>query len=79
MSLSNTEKNVPNNTAPIKPAESSTMTREEGEEIHNYLSKLENQFNEMGDSLLKNVYFPYLEDLIEGEMDQNIDENMEQL
>jgi hypothetical protein len=52
------EKNVPKNTTPIKPLESSTMTHEESEEIHNHLSKLENQFNEIGDSLLKNVDFP---------------------
>jgi sugar-specific transcriptional regulator TrmB len=43
------EKGVPKNYTPIKPPESSTMTHEESEEIHNQLSKLENQFNELSD------------------------------
>jgi hypothetical protein len=33
--------------------ESSTMTQEESEEIHNQLSKLENQFNELRDRSIK--------------------------
>jgi hypothetical protein len=34
-------KGVPKISTPIKPLESSTMTQEESEEIHNQLSKLE--------------------------------------
>jgi sugar-specific transcriptional regulator TrmB len=43
------EKGSPKITSPIKPPEISTMTHEENEEIHNQLSKLENQLNELSD------------------------------
>jgi hypothetical protein len=51
------------------------MTHEESEEIHNQLSKLENQFNELSDRLVKNI------DLIntQRQMEQNIDHEMEKL
>jgi hypothetical protein len=41
------EKGFPKISTPIKPPESSTMTQEESEEIHNQLSKLETQINEL--------------------------------
>jgi hypothetical protein len=47
------EKHAPKITSPIKPLERSTMTREENEEMHNQLSKLENQVNELRDKSIK--------------------------
>jgi hypothetical protein len=44
------EKGDPKVTSPIKPTKSSNMTQEESEEIHNQLSKLENQGNELRDN-----------------------------
>jgi predicted nucleic acid-binding Zn-ribbon protein len=41
------DKGVPKITSPIKPPEISSMTHEENEEIHNQLSKLEDQLNEL--------------------------------
>jgi hypothetical protein len=36
-------------TTPIKPPEVSSMTQEENEDIHNRLSKLEEQLNDLSD------------------------------
>jgi benzoyl-CoA reductase/2-hydroxyglutaryl-CoA dehydratase subunit BcrC/BadD/HgdB len=41
------DKNVPKIMLPIKPPEISYMTHEENEYIHNQLSKLEEQLNEL--------------------------------
>jgi hypothetical protein len=49
------EKGGAKNSTPIKPPESSTMTHEESEDIHNQLSNLENQFKELSDRSVTNV------------------------
>jgi hypothetical protein len=49
------EKGSEKNSTPIKPLESSTMTHEESEDIHNQLSNLENQFKELSNRSVKNV------------------------
>jgi hypothetical protein len=38
-----------NMSTPIKPLEVSSMTQEENEDIHNMLSKLEEQLNDLSD------------------------------
>ena len=40
---------------PIKLLDSSTMTHEESEDIHNWVSNLENQIKELNDRLHKHI------------------------
>jgi hypothetical protein len=49
------------------------MNHEESEEIHNQLSKLENQFKEMGDTVLKKVDLSYVQELLKGGMHQKME------
>jgi hypothetical protein len=44
-------------TSPIKPPKGLTMTHEENEEMHNQLSRLKNQINELNDGSVKKSIF----------------------
>jgi hypothetical protein len=68
-------KSAPKIISPIKPLESSSMTHEENEEIHNQLSKWENQINKLNDRSVKNS------DLINAkiEIERKMDKRMEEL
>jgi hypothetical protein len=70
------QKGAPKFTSPIKPLESSTMTREEREDIFHHLDKFENQFNELS---VKSITSNKLMENNMEHMEKNMDENRVQM
>jgi hypothetical protein len=83
------DKRVPKITTPIKPLEISSMGFEENEEIHNKLSKLEEQLNELSvryitsnDVVKKQIQIQYMKNKTnkhKKRMEKKMDEKMEHM
>jgi len=66
-------------TTPIKSTEGSSLTHEESEDLEFVLSQLENKFNEIDGSMLKNVDLSRSSENVKREIEKKMNINNEEI